>query len=802
MAKSGGNQFNRGYHQGKKKRTDSHFKGERTGGRQGEAIFEKKKEFFLNPYNFVDVSGPTPKYSFKNNEMFHPNLNSGYIDVDVEVVTPLFIPDPAKPIKDKDGKPVDHKEMKFFKLNGKPAIPSTSLKGMLRSTIETLSNSCFPHDYKRNEALNFMSHRLDVEKDSKNIRFLKAGILKRYEAKWYFVELDMMRVLTVADRFTGNDEDKTNYEKTIYFARNKKGEIEKISVNTNTGGIWGYIERKKKSRAFDDPIPIKELKKDDFQIKEINGQKINDTINWFNKTFPYINLRKGYGLSPLFYGIVRKKKEKWGPLYKLKEISLDLKALKKRLQEYRDKNQNQDVDGAEYDICQMYLKTSYDIDTKTQDRLFFKFGVDNLENHVKKELKFGSPHKLEERNIRQLKSVLSQRYENIKKIAEKDYLLKLQPTSKHVRDGMLVYYHPKEDSYLTYTQVARKPYKYGIAEILENMGKSVCSHENALCPACNMFGGVNIGKVSIGGKVSVGFGEFSGDYDLEGDVTLKPLGEPKPSYYQFYVLDNRKNENGSGKSTSYDHLDIKLGRKVYLKHKKDELDYRDDEPSKLNSTVQLLKPGAVFRFRVSYFNLSRYELGLLLNSLDIKYNGVPLDYQMGMGKPLGLGQVKITGLDITKIDRQKRYSSLTVNGEGPMSNEEKEKFINIFQRYQVELNRGVPFGEIHLDDRPIDEYKIESVPDFETLSYIKDFKLLKSINNGIPLPYPVRYPMKRDKNEKDEKKKKKGLGFKWFMDEKTFAEQRLFEPSMLAKKGDENIVKEIPLFNRGQEGKK
>jgi CRISPR-associated protein (TIGR03986 family) len=809
--------------QSKERRDDRDVIDNEYGEGQKEPISDKGPEFFLNPYNFVDVSGPTPRYSFECHPKFHPHLNSGYIDVELKTVTPIFIPNPENSkcieIKGDHGKTFKHKEMKFFKINGKPAIPSTSLKGMLRSTIETLSNSCFPHDYTKNERLNYIFHRLDVENDSKKIRFLKPGILKEYNQKWYFVELDMVKVLTVVDRFKGENIDGKTYEKIIYFARNQKGEIEKISIKASTGGIDEYINRKRKNRRFENPDKVNSLKTSKFQVKEVNDKEINGEINKFNKTFPYIDLRKNYGLTPAFYGIVRKKREKWGGLYKLKEVALRKEDLKNLLCDYNDKQKNKDNHYVEYRICQMYLKTSYDIETKTQDRLFFKFGEEDLYAYVKNELTHGRPFELEENHIKQFRNVLAQRYENLNQREEKDYLMKWQPTSKSVKDGMLAYFYPGADSYLSYTQVARKPYKYGLAEILEKMGKSRCSNEEALCPACNIFGGVNIKKkghkddkdspppeISIGGKISVGFGEIEGEFSFE-EVTLKPLGEPKPSFYQFYVVDNRKNDSNPGKSLSFDFQDIKLGRKLYLKHDIEKLDYRDDEKTNLNSTVQLLKPGAGFIFRINYFNLSHYELGLLLNSLDIQCNGKQLDHQLGMGKPLGLGRIKINPVNITKIDRKKRYSSLIDghNGESLMSDTEKEKYINIFQRFQVDVNKGIPFEKIKIDDKQqkdiqIDEYKVKSVPDFNTLSYIKEFTRIKSINNGISLPYPIRYPMKLDKNEKDEKKKKKG--FKWFMEEKNYVDQRLFSPIMLGKVSDEKIKKEIPLFNWGQESEK
>lgn len=96
---------------------------------------------YQNPYNFVrfskkivekDKSGkplPLPDHSIFSN-------NSGYIECTLTNETPLFI---GGRIKDKKAK---HKEIEFFRLSNKLAIPSTSLKGMLRSFIEALTGSC------------------------------------------------------------------------------------------------------------------------------------------------------------------------------------------------------------------------------------------------------------------------------------------------------------------------------------------------------------------------------------------------------------------------------------------------------------------------------------------------------------------------------------------------------------------------------------------------------------------------------------------------------------------------------------
>ena len=916
--------------------------------------FQKGPEFFLNPYHFVDVSGITPRYPFKANDTFHPNLNSGYIDVEMKAVTPLFIPDPEETIyrisdemlddnkdcvitkfckefleknegvtevyfyndfsqwmhrKDYDSllkkrtveenlelnewtpgtiKKVDkenrsafeletklffsraHKKMKFFNVEGTPVIPSTSLKGMLRSTMEILSNSCFPHDYSKNETLNYLSRRLSVAVDfeSKEIRKLKPGIIKKHNNQWYFVELDEAKVLTVVDSFEAKGE-KT--KKAIYCAKNRTNEIEKISTGD---GIKRYIERKPtRFSATYRGSEIKNLKTDRFQIVGIRSEKqtiaINTSkgINQFNRKFPYINLRTQQELFPVFYAIIRKcpiipqkikdrsvfesiekkfpglyyrknikektvyklgnadklTKEKRGdlleffseiekenrikltPTFKVKEISDTHDSLLKLLDEYNDKSKNKDYKVAKYKICQAYLKTSFDMDTKTQDTLFFKFDAEDIHIYIETKIRENRAIKLNNEDVERFKNVISRRSENLEKLTGNEYLKKLQPKARNIEENMfLVYYYDSPESkYLSYTRVARKPYRYGVYDILKKMEKLKCDFINKLCPACNIFGGVDIktenkkDRISIAGKVSLEFDKFANTPEFEEDVILKPLAEPKPSFFQFYVLNNRKNSNLADSKIDYDKPELKLGRKIYLNHPDNtkESDYSDGKPTNLNSTVQLLRPGAVFKFKIRYFNLSHYELGLLLNSLNIQYNGHPLDYQIGMGKPLGLGRVKINNIKVIEIDRKKRYSSLLEKdmGEQDMADEKQKKFINIFQRIQATCN-GKNFDSENFNNEEISKYTPVEIPGFEELSYISDYKLLKSLNNSIVVDFPIKYPSKR---EGDEMK-----GFKWFMEEKKYADQRLFDPAMLGKVSDEKIQKEIPLFNWGQESEK
>lgn len=110
---------------------------------------------FLNPYNFVRYlpenkgkGEDIPKVKLLGHCAPPPHDRfiglTGKITCELEAKTPIFISD-SEFVFDK-GK--DHKSYRFFRLeneNGEEdyAIPSTSLRGMLRSVFEAATNSCF-----------------------------------------------------------------------------------------------------------------------------------------------------------------------------------------------------------------------------------------------------------------------------------------------------------------------------------------------------------------------------------------------------------------------------------------------------------------------------------------------------------------------------------------------------------------------------------------------------------------------------------------------------------------------------------
>jgi CRISPR-associated protein (TIGR03986 family) len=100
---------------------------------------------FLNPYNFVRF---LPKQRPSNrilgdcppppHDRYVEGLLTGRVTCTITTETPLFVSDSHEVKTGGD----NHKTYRFFEYDGEPAIPASSLRGMVRSVFETVTNSC------------------------------------------------------------------------------------------------------------------------------------------------------------------------------------------------------------------------------------------------------------------------------------------------------------------------------------------------------------------------------------------------------------------------------------------------------------------------------------------------------------------------------------------------------------------------------------------------------------------------------------------------------------------------------------
>ena len=148
------------------------------------------------------------------------------------------------------------------------------------------------------------------------------------------------------------------------------------------------------------------------------------------------------------------------------------------------------------------------------------------------------------------------------------------------------------------------------------------------------------------------------------EMPLKPLKElssPKPPSPALYF------RNPQGQNPYIPKSELKpvshwpQGRKVYLHHptaiEGDAKPWENTERNFVADRHVRIRPwakGSKWRFEIRFDNLNDLELGLLLYALS------PADtfrHKIGMGKPLGLGSVHMTISEVATVDRERRYST-------------------------------------------------------------------------------------------------------------------------------------------------
>jgi CRISPR-associated protein (TIGR03986 family) len=320
------------------------------------------------------------------------------------------------------------------------------------------------------------------------------------------------------------------------------------------------------------------------------------------------------------------------------------------------------------------------------------------------------------------------------------------PITQTLEVGDTVWFVVKKDDKVEevgFTQIYRRAFKYSLESRLKKIDPDLlpCSDREKLCPACRMFGMLAGDEQSYAGNIAFSIALANGtSFGFTTDlVPLQILASPKPTYAPFYVT----SESNGYLDTYNDEDSFLRGRKFYF-HKlgttPKTVECEDKEKkTNQNSSVELLTKGT-FTFSIDFENLSDYELGLLLYALQLEDG---LMHRLGMGKPLGLGSVKIT-IDPKNsfiINRQKRYEVLWSKNEDEMLGKEKlevEELVRKFKRHQCSTGENASLEDVEKA--------------FGELDYIKDLREILSFNERLA---QVKYPRRKDRN--DEPK-----GYAWF----------------------------------------
>lgn len=187
------------------------------------------------------------------------------------------------------------------------------------------------------------------------------------------------------------------------------------------------------------------------------------------------------------------------------------------------------------------------------------------------------------------------------------------------------------------------------------------------------------------------------------------LSGAKPTTFQHYLTQNTDDVRNL---SHYNSTDSAIrGNKLYF-HKSGQ-NWEEKNVIKndnVHTKIKAIKPNKKFSGKIRFENLSNIELGALLQALSLPTNCF---HKIGMGKPLGLGSIKITP-KLYLSNRIERYTSLFSEFENKNECKIDDK-INIFCNFIKK------------------ELKINEKSDFWKIPRIKELNVMLDFKNGIEL---------------------------------------------------------------------
>ena len=181
--------------------------------------YVESTEVFINPYNFVPVNLDKTSRDDITKSPEQTSLVTGYMECILKCRTALAIPGERKP--ESEGK--EHAQYEFFSIDGKPIIPGSSIRGVIRNVYETLTDSCFG------------TMRKDTKITERVKKALRPGLLVRDEdngqERWKLHKAE--RYLIVID-------ERFYYRKKLENIRVHKEDREELRKNYRTGDRVRY----------------------------------------------------------------------------------------------------------------------------------------------------------------------------------------------------------------------------------------------------------------------------------------------------------------------------------------------------------------------------------------------------------------------------------------------------------------------------------------------------------------------------------------------------------------------------------
>lgn len=680
---------------------------------RNEAIRKKQGKYFHNPYNFIPLLSRRSD-KFQNSALGdrepvgHSSLMDGYwsgrICVKLTTQTPLLIPDAAK-AKDLGD---DHKLYPLRIVDNKPYLAPTSIKGMLRSAYEAITNSRLAIFQSHNDRL---AYRMRVDN-----KIWAGRIAKNSKDELCFFPMEPVKLL----RYKKYKEEET--------APYDKGEA-KTALKYSSGqlpqhneAVWVKIKRGKNTTQVTHVEP------------RISTNKPNADpawrAGWACVTGPNCNEKK-------FERVFLEDKNKMPIPLKEEDISF-WTGLIQDYQKCHAKDlakRDQDYDNNLYDRnhWQQFLKNN---PTQDEKKLFLRAylghepGKTAWSKHV---------------------------YEDDSEVLTAGTLCYAQvsPSKKQIKIRSLI---P--------VTISRKLFQLKPEELLP---KKLQPAQDLLelSPADRVFGWVNQkGSMAHKGQLRVHSTSCVTPRPItkfkQKGLTLTILGEPKETQARFYTAKNKDGEtmpNGIDKSEGYKQKEQGLrGRKVYPHHQtvdkatdywvsnnqtslqtsdKTVREYLQPEQVKSNQNRSIqawVNPNVEFEFYIDVSNLSKTELGALLWLLNLPENAY---HRLGGGKPLGFGSVRlmISSANLSLGEHWRNYySSLTDSGYSK-TGKELETFVHeLSAQFENDLSEACETDDAK--QRLLDSF----------------LQAAKGFDDGLPTHYPRLNPVPGKEEE----------NFEWF----------------------------------------
>jgi CRISPR-associated protein (TIGR03986 family) len=158
------------------------------------------------------------------------------------------------------------------------------------------------------------------------------------------------------------------------------------------------------------------------------------------------------------------------------------------------------------------------------------------------------------------------------------------------------------------------------------------------------------------------------------------LGQPKATCYPDYL---QQGERDKRNLSTYNADDFKIrGVKQYWLKTKMPEDLPDIKNTKVTTNMYPLDAGTKFAGEICFANLYDDELGLLLLALVLDKS---CKLNIGMGKPLGFGKIKINDVRVYVDNFTKKYSAFTADYREERS---AEDYIKAYESYLMSVNEN------------------------------------------------------------------------------------------------------------------